>query len=147
MTRTGRTGGGRADCGGRADRRTWSKGEANGRTGGGRADGADGVGGRADGWADGRTSGRADGLAGGRTGGQADGGGHAGRTSGRGRTMGGRADGLADWRMGGRGRTGGRRISEGKTPNLTRHLTWPREIQRGRPRITVKLPDLPPLSR
>ena len=64
------------------------------------------------------------------TGGWAD-----GRTSGRGRTMGG-------W-----GRTGGRRISEGKTPNLTRHLTWPWEIQRGRPRVTVKLPDLPPPSR
>ena len=45
------------------------------------------------------------------------------------------------------GRTGGRRISEGKTPNLTRHLTWPWEIQRGRPRITVKLSDLPPPSR
>ena len=43
-------------------------------------------------------------------------------------------------------RTGGRRISEGKTPNLTRQLTWPLEIQRGRPRVTIKLPHLPPLS-
>ena len=87
MTWTGRTGGGRTDCGGRADgRRTWGKGEADG-----------------------------------------------GR-------MGGRADRLAD------GRTGGRRISEGKTPNLTCHLIWPWEIQRGRPRVTVKLPDLPPPS-
>ena len=86
---------------------------------------------------------------GGRAGGRAD-----GRTSGWGRTCraeertgadngrtGGRADG------GGRGRTGGRRISEGKTPDLTRHLTWPWEIQRGRPRVTVKLPHLPPPSR
>ena len=56
MTRTGRTGGGwgadgRTVAGGRtgggwADRRTWSKGEADGRMGGG--------------WVDGRTSGRAD---------------------------------------------------------------------------------------
>ena len=91
------------------------------------------MGGRADGWADGRTGGRGlrvdermGGWAGGRTGG--------------------RVGGLADWWTGGRGRTGGR-ISEGKTPNLTRHLTWPWEIQRGRPRVTVKLPDLPPPSR
>ena len=81
-------------------------------------------------------SGRADGLAGRRMGRRADEGGHAGRTSGRGRTMDGRAD----------EQTGRRRISEGKTPNLTRHLTWPWEIQRGRPRVTVKLPDLPPPS-
>ena len=80
-----------------------------------------------------------------------------GRMSGRGRTMGGRADwrtggwgwakartsgwadGLANWRTGRQGRTSGRRISEGKTPNLTRELTWPWEIQRGRH-------DLPPPS-
>ena len=97
--------------------------------------------GRADGRADGRTSGqgqtpRADertGVDNGRTGGRADG-----------------ADGLADWRTGRRangGGTGGRRISEGKTPDLTLHLTWPWEIQRGRPRVTVKLPHLPPPSR
>ena len=111
MTRTGRTGGGRADCGGRAD----------GRTGGGRADrgrrAADGRRTKADnGW----TGGQADGAVDGRTGGQ--------------------VGGLADWR------TGGRRISEGKTPNLTHPLTWPWEIQRGRPRVTVKLPHLPPPS-
>ena len=79
-----------------------------------------------------------------RTGAQADE--RSERTSGRA----GRADGLADladWRTGGRGRTGGRRISEGKTPDLTCHLTWPWEIQRGRPRVTVKLPHLPPPSR
>ena len=118
-----------------------------------------------DGWVDGRTSGRADELAGGRTGRRADGGeqwaDRGGRTGGRG---GGRADGgeqwadrggrtggrvgeLADWWTGGRGRTGGRRIFEGKTPNLTRHLTWLWEIQRGHPLVTVKLPDLPPPSR
>ena len=45
------------------------------------------------------------------------------------------------------GRTGRRRISKGKTPNLTCHLTWPWEIQRGCPRVTVKLPNLPPPSR
>ena len=104
-------------------------------------------------------SGRADGLEGGQTGKRVDGGGHAGRTSRQGRTMGKRADG----RTGGRGRVGartggrvggladwwtcGQRISEGKTPNLMRHLTWPWEIQCGRPRVTVKLPDLPPPSR
>ena len=58
-------------------------------------------------------------------------------------TLGGRVDngrtgwrtsGLADWRTSGRGRTGGRWISEGKTPNLTRHLIWTWKIQRGRPR-------------
>ena len=84
--------------------------------------------GRADGWADERTGGRADGV--GTPGGRAD-------KVDNGRT-GGRAEGLAD------GRTGGRRISEGKTPDLTRHLTWPWEIQRGHPRVTVKLPHLPP---
>ena len=83
----------------------------------GRADGRTGAGGCVDGLADWRTGGRAN------------------RRTG------------ADWRMSGRGRTGGRRISEGKTPNLTRHLTWPWEVQRGRPWVTVKLPDLPPPSR
>ena len=58
----------------------------------------------------------------------------------------GRVGRLADWRTGRQGRTGGRRISEGKSPNLTRPLTWPWEIQRGRPRVTVKLPHLPPPS-
>ena len=74
-------------------------------------------------------------------------------------TLGGRADGggqwaggQTGWRTGGlangwTGRTGGRRISEGKTPNLTRHLTWLWEIQRGYPRKTIKLPHLPPPSR
>ena len=91
----------------------------------------------------GRTGGRADEW----TGGRADGGGHAGKTSGRGQTMGGRTD--ESERASGRAdrRTGGRRISEGKTPDLTRHLTWLWEIQRGRPRVTVKLPHLPPPSR
>ena len=81
-----------------------------------------------------------------------------GRPHRRTRATGGRADGRADeggqWadrRTGGRGRagarTGGRRISEGKTPNLTRQLTWPWEIQRGRPRVTIKLSHLPPPSR
>ena len=60
--------------------------------------------------------------------------------------MGGRVGGLVDGRTSGRGRTGGRRISEGKTPDLTHHLTWPWEIQRGCPRVTVKLPHLPPPS-
>ena len=51
----GRTGGGRADCGGRAD----------GRRTGGQADVGQRRGGRADGgWADGRTGGRAGGLKG-----------------------------------------------------------------------------------
>ena len=59
-----------------------------------------------------------------------------------------RADGARTRRTSGRadGRTGERRISEGKTPNLMRHLTWPWEIQCGRPRVTVKLLDLPPPS-
>ena len=97
---------------------------------------------RADGGRTGRV--RADERTGGRGGGLADW--HGRGTDGRGRTDG-RVGGLADWRMGRRGRTGGRRISEGKSPNLTRHLTWPWRIQRGRPRVTVKLPDLPPPSR
>ena len=60
-----------------------------------------------------------------------------------------RADGARTGRTGGRadGRTGGRRISQGKTPDLMRHLTWLWEIQRGRPRVIVKLPHLPPPSR
>ena len=106
----------------------------------GRTGWADRVGGRADGWADGRTSGRglqADEWTGGRTGGWAD------KRTGPG-TLGGRADGGGQWAD---GRTGGRRISEGKTPNLTCQLTWPWEIQRGHPRVTVKLPHLPPPSR
>ena len=90
-----------------------------------------------------------------RTGELADGGGHAGRTSGRGQRMGGRVDGAADewtgWRTGrlADGRMGvDRRTTdfEGKTPNLTRQLTWPSEIQRGRPQVTVKLPHLSPPS-
>ena len=98
-----------------------------------------------------RTSRRTSGRANGRTevgtlDRQADGGGQW--TNGRtGWQTGGRVGRLADWRTGGRGRTGGQRISEDKTPNLTRHLTWPWEIQRGRPRVTIKLPDLPPPSR
>ena len=71
---------------------------------------------------------------------RADGGGHARRT-------GGQVGGLADGRTGGRGRMGGRRISEGKIPYLTRQLTWPWEIQRGRSQVTGKLPHLPPPSR
>ena len=86
-------------------------------------------------------------------------GGHADRrTSGREQTMGGRADRrigvgsradrwtgervgeLADWRTGGWERTGRQRIFEGKTPNLTRQLTWSSETQRDRPRVTIKLP-------
>ena len=69
MTRTGRTGGGRADCGGQVDgRRTGGQADV-GQRGGGRADG---------GWADRRTGGRADesgrgGLAVGRTGERAGG--------------------------------------------------------------------------
>ena len=79
---------------------------------------------RADGWADGRT--------GRRIGGRADGAGHTGRTSEQGQA---------------KARTSGRRISEGKTPNLTRQPTWLWEIQCGRPRVTIKLPHLPPPSR
>ena len=89
-------------------------------------------------WADGRTGGR--GRAKARTGGRAD------------RAADGVADGRIGWRTGrladgGQGRTGGRRISEGKTPNLTRQLTWPWEIQRDCPWVTIKLPHLPPPSR
>ena len=97
---------------------------------GGQADGGE----RACGRADGRTRRRT----GGQVGGLADWG-----MGGRGRTSG-RVGGLADWRMGGRGRTGGRRISEGRTPDLTRQLTWPWKIQCVRLRVTVKLPHLPP---
>ena len=65
--------------------------------------------------------------------------------------MGGRADkaanGRMNWRTGGRGWTGGRQIFEGKTSNLTRHLTWLWEIQRGHPRVIEKLPHLSPPSR
>ena len=91
--------------------------------------------GRADGQADGRKGGRADGRtmggwadkqteAGGRvdrrTGGQADRGrGAHGRADRRmGQRTGGRVGGLANWRTGGRGRTGRRRTSEGKTPDI-----------------------------
>ena len=71
-----------------------------------------------------------------------------GRAHRRTRAPSGRADGRAGKQTGAdNGRTGGRRISKCKTPNLTRQLTWPWEIQRGRPRVTIKLPDLPPLSR
>ena len=107
------------------------------------------------GWADGRTGGRTGAQANEgsewtsrRTSGQADRGGHVGRTSRpvvHNRWTGGPANRRTG--AGGRGRTGGRRISEGKTPNLTRYQTWPWEIQRGRPRVTIKLPDLPPPSR
>ena len=90
---------------------------------------------------------RQTGRTGGRTGAQADGGserksGRAGKLA-NGRTGAGTLGGQAD----GGGRAGGRQISEGKTPDLTRQLTWPWEIQRGRPRVTVKLPHLPPPSR
>ena len=74
--------------------------------------------------------GRAHRRTGGRTCGYADGGGQwtDGRGDGRtGRRTGGRVGGLAD------GRTGEQRISEGKTPDLTRQLTWPWEIQHGHP--------------
>ena len=70
------------------------------------------------------------------------------RTSGRGRARWADERTKADTGQTGRQlRTGGRRISEGKTPNLMRQLIWPSEIQRGRPRVTVKLPHLPPPSR
>ena len=126
-----------------ADRRTWGKGEADGRTGDGRTNGRHGEWRRTGGRADGRM--RADGARTGRSGGRAD-----GRTDGRTEAgmPGGRADGGGQWADGRTGqRTGGRRISEGKTPDLMRHLTWPWEIQLGRPRVTVKLSHLPPLSR
>ena len=106
-----------------------------------RADGADKVGGRADERADGRTrapSGQVDGRADRRT---------CGRGLRAGRQTGGRAD-EADGRTGqdieasgsaiGRtGRTVEDGFPKGKTPKLTRQLTWPSEIQCGRPRITV----------
>ena len=85
-------------------------------------------------WVDGRTGGR--GRAGTRTGD-----GRTGQRTGR------RVGGLADRWTGERGRTSGRRISKGKTPDLMRQLTWPWEIQRGRPQVIVKLPHLPPPSR
>ena len=81
------------------------------------------------------------------------GGGCGGCAGGFGRGEGGAADGRTGWRTGGLadGRTGADGaddgISEGKTPDLSRHLTWPWEIQRGRPRATLKLPHLPPPSR
>ena len=89
-------------------------GQTGGRTGAQADEGSERTSGRTSGRADGRTSGRgrarwADermGADNGRTGGRVGG-------------------GAAGARTGGRGRTGGRRISEGKTPNLTRHLTWP----------------------
>ena len=62
----------------------------------------------------------------------------------------GAADGGTNWRTGGRADGGGRAddgFPKGKTPNLTHQLTWPSEIQRGRPRVTVKLFHLPPPSR
>ena len=80
-----------------------------------------------------------------------------GRTGGLGLWAGmridGRSDGGGQW-VDGRtgagtravGRTGGRQISEGKTPNMSRQLIWPSKIQRGRPRVTIKLPHLPPPS-
>ena len=66
-----------------------------------------------------------------------------------------RMGGQVEWRMGRRAewRTsgwGGRAIDrflKGKTPNLTLQLIWLSEIQRGRLRVTVKLPHLPPPSR
>ena len=64
-----------------------------------------------------------------------------------GRRCGGRADGLVDWWTGGRADGGGQAddgFPKGKTPNLMRQLTWPSEIQHGYPRVTVKLPHLPP---
>ena len=62
-----------------------------------------------------------------------DGGGHAGRTG-----------GLADERT---GRTVEDGFPKGKSPKLTRQLTWLSEIQCGRPRVTVQLRHLPPPSR
>ena len=70
-------------------------------------------------------------------------------------TLGGQADGGGQWaneQTGGQGgragaRTGRQQISEGKTPDLTRQLTWLWKIQRDHPRVTVKLPHLPPPSR
>ena len=96
-----------------------------------------------DGWADGRT--RAEKW----TGGWANEFKESERqTSGRGRT-GGRASGWVDG--GADGRTGWRTVADrflkGKTPKLTRKLTWPLEIQRGRPQVIVQLCHLPPLSR
>ena len=64
--------------------------------------------------------------------------------------MGGQADrrtgmgGLAD---GWTGQTVEDGFPKGKTPKLTHQLTWQSEIQRGRPRVTVQLPHLPPPSR
>ena len=54
------------------------------------------------------------------------------------------ADGGADGRI---GRTVEDGFPKGKTPKLTRQLTWPSEIQRGRPQVTVQLRHLPPPSR
>ena len=62
------------------------------------------------------------------TGGRADKGGWADEWNGR------RVDG------GGRCRTD---FPKGKTPQLTRQLTWPLEIQRGRPRVTIQMGHLP----
>ena len=58
-----------------------------------------------------------------------------------------RAGGQVDKRTGAdNGRTGGQTgrtvedgFPKGKTPKLTRQLTWPLKIQHGRPRLTVQL--------
>ena len=92
----------------------------------------DGVGGSAKGRVDGRTRMEK------RIGRQVDrrtckrvqGGGQADERMGTG-TLGGRAD------RGGRGQTVADRFRKGKTPKLTRQLTWPLEIQRGCLRVTV----------
>ena len=120
----------------------------------------------ADGQADGRTGGR------GRRSREADGGGYVGRTSGQGQTVGkqsdrwivggpahglangrtrgptgGRVGGQADWWPSGLGRMVADGFPKGKTPKLTRQLTWRLEIQHGCPRVIVQLRHLSPPSR
>ena len=69
---------------------------------------------------------------------RAEGGGQADRRTGAGQQ--------ADWWTSGRGRTVADGFSKGKTPKLKRQLTWPSEIQRGRPQVIVQLCHLPPPS-
>ena len=157
MGNVGRTSGnlGRmtGNMGGREGTRGGWEGTKGGREGtrGGREGTRGGCQGTRGGWeADGRMSRRADGRT------AADGGGQANkRTGADGWTGGGwEADGwtggMADGRNGGRAERGGRCRTDfprGKTLQLMHQLTWPLEIQRGRPRVTVKLPHLPTPSR
>ena len=55
--------------------------------------------------------------------------------------------GWVDWRTSAQGQTVADGFPKDKTPKLTHQLTWPLEIQRGRPRVTIQIGHLPPMSR